>query len=405
MSNISRGSIQVQGFSDKEMDFQLIRQLGSATENGASVGECLEIVKEMKGKGASAEEWVHAFERHGDWQKEDAMARLANDHIISAREQFLKACNSYRAAEYYSSCDDPHHQQLGIKSESCFAMAMSTMDVHFESHSIPYKNINLPVYFISPANDGRPRKTLMIVSGFDGTLEEEFIMRGIAGIRRDYNIILFAGPGQMDVFRYYPHTAFEPDYEQVLKKVIDHFEFRQEVRMQNLALMGVSFGGYFATRAAAFEPRIKALIANSPILNLFDYLAAFTGMNPLDIPDEEDFHLSDIASFSEEEFPEALRAQTEQMMIRFGRKSFKKTFEYLKAFAVTGDELSAMNCKCLALLGEAEGGEPRKQFEVFCEVTQASSYEFDDFHGAGMHCQVGNISFANAVVYDWLDEL
>ena len=193
MSDISRGKIAVTGFADREMDFQLIRQMGSSSYGGASVGECLAIASSME--SADPGDWVAAFEKLAEWQQQDGMERLERNHIVSAREQLFKASNAFRAAEYYTSCRSEKHRQLGLKSSACFEMAMGVMDCHFEAHQIPYKNIHIPAYFISPANDGKARKTLMLVSGFDGTLEEEFIMRGRAGLERGYNLIHFAGPG------------------------------------------------------------------------------------------------------------------------------------------------------------------------------------------------------------------
>lgn len=400
MSDISRGSIQVQGFQDHEMDFQLIRQLGSTTYGGASVGECLHIANQIK--EGTPKDWVHEFEKLAQWQKKDGEERLHKKHIVSGREQLLKAANSFRAAEYYSPCASETHRQFGLRSAECFQKAIENMDIHFETHALPYKNIQIPVYFISPKKDGLKRKTLLIVSGFDGTLEEEFIMRGWAGIKRNYNVIHFAGPGQMDVFRKYPGTYFEPDFENVVKTVIDHFEGRNEIDFNTLALLGVSIGGYFATRAASHEKRIKALIANSPILDVHAYLASFIGNDPALMPESQDFTLEQIPSIPDTEFPPQLKAQAEQLMIRYGNHSFINTFKYLKEFAV-GEAISNITCPTLALIGASEGGEPRKQFETFCKKVNADSYEFNDFEGAGTHCQVGNTSFANAVMYDWLD--
>lgn len=67
MSDISRGDIRVKGFTDSEMDFQLIRQLGSSSYKAASVGECLNIANTMKNE--DPEEWVRQFERLAEWQK------------------------------------------------------------------------------------------------------------------------------------------------------------------------------------------------------------------------------------------------------------------------------------------------------------------------------------------------
>ncbi|MCP0913713.1 MULTISPECIES: alpha/beta hydrolase family protein [Legionella] len=402
MNDISRGNIRVRGFANEEMDFQLLRQLGATSYGAASVGECFNLSAKIA--DGNPKNWVQEFTRLAEWQKNDGLERLLKNHIISGREQLFKACNSFRAAEYYSPCASEQHRTLGLNSADCFRTAISTLDIHFETHSITYQDIAIPIYFFSPANDGVQRKTVLMVSGFDGTMEEEFFMRGWAAIERNYNVIHFAGPGQMDVFRQYPTTFFQPDFEQVVSKVIDHIAFRQEVNMNKLALVGISIGGYFATRAAAHEPRIKALVANSPILDVYAYLTSFVPGNPLDIPDDHDFTLADIPFIPDTEFPVELKARTEQLLMRYGRHSFKNTFKYLQEFQV-GEAINNITCPCLGLIGTAEGEEPRKQFAEFCRQVRADSYEFNDFEGASTHCQVGNVSFANAVMYDWLDQL
>jgi len=221
VSDVNRGSIQVQGFSDPEMDFQLIRQLGSSSYGGSSVGECLHIANNIRDN--NPQEWVKQFAQLGQWQKDDGMERLVKNHVISGREQLLKASNSFRAAEYYSPCSSAQHRKYGLNSADCFYTAISNMDVHFENHSIPYKNITLPAYFISPANDGMKRKTLMIVSGFDGTMEEEFIMRGMAAVERGFNVIHFAGPGQMDLFRKYKWIFFANIQKPILNRTLSRW--------------------------------------------------------------------------------------------------------------------------------------------------------------------------------------
>jgi pimeloyl-ACP methyl ester carboxylesterase len=402
VNEISRGNIRIQGFEDPEMEFQLVRQLGASNYRASSIGECFHVANKIK--HSDPKEWVHEFERLAEWQKKDGLERLVNGHIVSGREQLFKATNSFRAAEHYSPCSTEHHRKLGLSSADCFSIAMSNMDLHFENHSVSYNHTNLPVYFISPENDGEKRHTVMIVSGFDGTLEEEFLMRGLAALERNFNVIHFAGPGQMDVFRKYPNTFFEPNFEQVVGHIIDHFEHRNEINMNTLALMGISLGGYFATRAASHEPRIKALIANSPILDLHAYLSSFVQMDPCKMPDSDDFSINDLPSIPDTIMPQQLKVQTEQIIQRFGQHSFKATFDYLGTFKV-GDALKNLEIPALALVGSSEGGEPKKQFEQFCHYTNASHYKFNDFEGAGSHCQVGNVSYANAVVYDWLENL
>ena len=63
-----------------------------------------------------------------------------------------------------------------------------------------------------------------------------------------------------------------------MKAVVDHVMTRDDVDTSRIALWGVSLGGYYAPRAAAFEKRIKACIA---LGGPFDWGAAWDGLPDL----------------------------------------------------------------------------------------------------------------------------
>jgi pimeloyl-ACP methyl ester carboxylesterase len=404
MTEITRSKTRVKGFENDEMDFQLMRQLGSTAYGGASVGESLSAATRIT--DGDPARWVDEFKKLAEWELSDAYKRSLKGHTVSARDQFLKACNSFRAAEYYSSPLDPLHRELGLKSRDCFSEAMKYVWHTFEVGMIPYKDIELPVYIMSPSPEEQKRKTILIVSGFDGTLEEEYLMRGYPALERGYNIVHYAGPGQMDLYRYFANSHFEPDYENVTKTVLDFISDRSEIDSDKIALMGISLGGYFSTRSAAHEPRIKALIPNSPILNLHDYLSAFIGYDPAEIPDDQNFTVEDISRIPDEAFPPEAKSRTASLIVRYGQPSFRDTFIYLREFVV-GDAVKNIKCPSLALEGVGEGGEPEKQFNEFAEKVSGpvTKYQFTEFEGADTHCQVGNPSYAAAVALDWLDEV
>ena len=48
---MERGSTHVSGFADAEMDYQLMRQLGTARYGGAAVGECLALAQRIQVQG------------------------------------------------------------------------------------------------------------------------------------------------------------------------------------------------------------------------------------------------------------------------------------------------------------------------------------------------------------------
>ena len=404
MSETSRSITRVKGFKDSEMDFQLLRQLGSTAYGGASVGESLAIAARITDE--SAEQWCAEFARLAAKQLLDAQSRLSKAHFVSASEQFLKACNSFRAVEYFTRSNQSEHREFGLKSRECFLEYLKLSKFHFEAKFVEYNGLQLPFYFIAPDESVIARKTIIIVSGFDGTLEESFIQSGMAAIQRGYNVVCFAGPGQMDTLRFNDKSCFEPDFEKPVGKLLDILEQNKLVDGSKVALLGISFGGYFTGRVCCHDSRVKALIVNSPINDLQKYVLGFSVHDESEINADEDFSYADIPSIPDEILPPSHKELAANLLLRFGNRSMQQTFLYLKEFNIQ-QQLKQIICPSLALIGAGEGGEPFKQYQEFLAgvAGEVSQYEFSLEDGADTHCQVTNLNFSNCVIYDWLDEI
>lgn len=83
--------------------------------------------------------------------------------------------------------------------------------------------------------------------------ENRFLQRGLA-------TLAFDGPGQGEGEYDF---GLCPEYEKPVKAVIDYLETRSDVDLARIGIWGVSLGGYFAPRAAAFEKRVRACVALS----------------------------------------------------------------------------------------------------------------------------------------------
>ncbi len=81
--------------------------------------------------------------------------------------------------------------------------------------------------------------------------------------------LAFDGPGQGEAEYDLP---IRPDYEAPVSSVIDWLEGRTDVDAERVGLWGVSLGGYYAPRAAAFERRVRACIS---LTGPFDFSEAF----------------------------------------------------------------------------------------------------------------------------------
>lgn len=85
---------------------------------------------------------------------------------------------------------------------------------------------------------------------------------------RGYEVIGFEGPGQGAALRKYGLPLIY-EWEKPTKAILDYFH------PEKATMLGLSMGGWFCLRAAAFEPRIERVIATG---HAIDYMKS---MNPL----------------------------------------------------------------------------------------------------------------------------
>jgi dienelactone hydrolase len=127
---------------------------------------------------------------------------------------------------------------------------------------VPFGETSLPAYFV-PAHrpDGSPAPCVIQWNGLDSTKEmmyysgfgDELARRGIATLMVDT-------PGSGEALRLRGLRA-QPDTEVWAAACIDHLETRDDVDASRIGLVGWSLGGYYAPRAAAFEKRVKLVVA------------------------------------------------------------------------------------------------------------------------------------------------
>ncbi len=90
-------------------------------------------------------------------------------------------------------------------------------------------------------------------------MEELYTQVVVPAYRRGYSVLTYEGPGQGAVLREQGLTM-TPEWEKPNAAVLDAF-LAGHPKPAHMVIMGVSLGGYFAPRAAAFEPRIDGVIA------------------------------------------------------------------------------------------------------------------------------------------------
>jgi pimeloyl-ACP methyl ester carboxylesterase len=245
--------------------------------------------------------------------------------------------------------------------------------------------------------------TLIGVGGFDSSAEELYFHMGAPGAERGWNVFVFDGPGQPGCMRRNPDMTFRPDYEVPLRAVIDHLSGRPDVDADRLALAGQSFGSYFAARSAAADRRVRALVANPPVVDMSRYMEAWVGKDVFRMT--RDIRPEDVLGVPEDLLPHQMQWGIGAICHRFGVPSFHAWRRAIEAYRL-GGLTPSITCPVLALVGEREGAEPLDQFRSFvAEVGgPVTSVVFRPEDGASTHCQSDNIRLSAQVTFDWLDE-
>ncbi|MFA7669236.1 MAG: CocE/NonD family hydrolase [Burkholderiaceae bacterium] len=410
---VERSRLQVQGFDDPEMEYQLLRGLSAANYGGAALGELLvaaKLTRKLTAAQPDAEQdpaqcWADAHSRLGQQVEAQGRAALQKGHRVSARDHLFRASMYYRAAEFYCDPYTEAHRRWGMASRDTFILGAMQLDAPPQVVHIPYENVDIPAYFFQPNPPAKgPRKTLIVNTGFDGSGEELYFMTGRAALERGYNVLLIDGPGQTGMTRLHPELKFRPDWEIPMKAVVDWLAGVDAVDMNRLGLYGISLGGYFTTRATCFEPRIRALAVNSPIVDLKAYELGF--FPPDVVNDPPEVRLEWMADIPRSEMPDKLRALLKIAFFRFGVDSLRDWVNLLDAFQ-TGEHLARIRIPCLSMVGAAEGGEPLAQARAFHNGVNGPVTErvFRYEEGADAHCQAGNLPLSVAVLFDWMDEV
>ena len=210
-------------FQDGDMDFQFGNLiLGSAVHGGAEIGEAFYAASRIRDGDA------------GDWQREWAElagrveargeTSLAAGHLVSARDQLLRAAYYYRLSLVSMLPDNPAFKERGGKVRELFQKGGALFDPPVEYFEIPFEKTKLPGYFRKAASGDRPVKTLLMIGGGETFAEDLFFYIAHQAHARGYNFATVDLPGQgmlpMEgmVFRTDTHAAMKAVVDALVKR-------------------------------------------------------------------------------------------------------------------------------------------------------------------------------------------
>src|ERR1700722_11303396 len=203
--------------------------------------------------------------RWDDWCREwgataahyEQLAASAEDagHAETAAGAWRRAALAWHWGKFVF-VDHPDEQRAAHdRAVACYRKAAPALSPPAVLVHIPYAGTALPAYLRVPGAGRSP--VVIMVPGLDSTKEElqataeYFLARGLATLAVD-------GPGQGESEYELP---IEPAYEKVATAAVDYLQDRSGLDRERIGLFGVSLGGYYAARSAAYEKRLRAVVA------------------------------------------------------------------------------------------------------------------------------------------------
>jgi 2,6-dihydroxypseudooxynicotine hydrolase len=236
-------------------------------------GVTLTDFEEVTAAVPSWDDWCRAWSERATVHEQLGRAALDEKRFVSAGEHLQRAGIYFHFAAFLFVHDIPQMKAAHMKAVECRRLALPHLRPAGERVEIPYEGKQLYGILRKPPGPDRPPVVVMAM-GLDSTKEEcdayeqPFLARGMA-------TLAFDGPGQGEG-QY--DFAIRGDYEVAVAAVIDWLHTRRDIDTDRIGRWGVSLGGYYAPRAAAFEKRIKACIA---LGGPFEWAGAWDGLPEL----------------------------------------------------------------------------------------------------------------------------
>ena len=228
----------------------------------AEIDEACRPIREAATQGADAgtqqffESWSAVADRLVGLAEEDEAA----GRNLSAGEKYRRAALYLINADRMQSVHAPDRRAHYERAIALQHKAMRLAQDPVEIVEVPYAGASLPAYLYRAPSDG-PTPVLVVWNGFD-SFKEQLLGSGLPQelARRGVSTLLVDQPGTGGALRLHGLHAV-PETESYGTACYEFLAARNDVDAHRIGILGVSLGGYYAPRAAAFEERFALVVA------------------------------------------------------------------------------------------------------------------------------------------------
>jgi len=324
---------------------------------GSDLGEIYKVANALKGHAGDGRAWFGAWNAMADKIVRIAQEAEQQGHLTTASAAYMRAANYIQTGERLLQPRSEESQQAYAQAVALFKKGISNVPfLSIEAVEVPFEGgKSLPGYFVKTRDAASaPLPTLVFFDGLDITKELQYF-RGM--------------PARFDT-----ETAGTAS--------VNDLETRADVDRDRLAVMGISLGGYYAPRAAAFEPRFKACVSWGAI---WDYQATWKRR-------------------VEKAFASALSVPGEHIMWVLGVSNIDDALKKLERFRLAG-VADKVQCPYLLTHGEKDAQIPMEDAQALFAAIGARDKTLKVFtleEGGFEHCQGDNLTIGMAYIADWL---
>ena len=355
---------------DEDWSLQTMRLLSQVAVGGADLFECARTAARIGRKTTDGEVWQREWSRTGKEVSQVAQRALDLGETTTARRAFFRAMSYWRHSEFFLNSSDPRRTEAYNEGRKNFHNAVALSDGLIEQIAVPFEGQEMEGYIVRPDNSGEARPTVLFLGGADSWAEELYFLGGTEFPARGLNLVVVDTPGRGSSLRFKKMYS-RPDYEVPVAAVLDFLQERSDVDNERIGLAGVSFGGYYAPRAAAFEPRVKAVAAWCGTWSILT-----------------DFY----------EFYPPLQQQLQWLS---GSKDDSDARAKLAQFTLDG-VAEKITVPVYVMLGTADIIMDIKGAHRFIDALTSDDVTVDIYDGAGsLHCSYDYMSVAGARLGDW----
>ncbi|KAL8727356.1 MAG: hypothetical protein Q9166_006124 [cf. Caloplaca sp. 2 TL-2023] len=264
-------------------------------------------------------------------------------------------------------------------------------------------------YPFAASNDSikAERPTIILGNCYDGAQEDLYHTFVVPSLARGWNALTYEGPGQAKVRRD-QNLGFIPNWERVVIPVVDYLLNNQSLVVDptRLPLLGYSFAGHLAARAAAFDPRISAILLDGGI---FDAYEAFYGALPeegkplLDSNNATTFDEAVLSFVKNPDTPTSPRCGAEQGLWSLNFPSPYEYYQLVKAYRAE-DWIDQSKVPAWVVDVSDEGFFPNQSIRVAEALGDKAAYHLIT-GPSSYHCQVGSLQDLDRVMWAWLNKM